>query len=141
MTSIKNKQKLYKTFFLQGTDWEKTFYKAYANKPTRVKNLPKKMYYKQSILEKQQNSTELWKFIYSVIPSKRADTPFAPFEIIVNDCFLNNPPKIAQSFNDYFVKIGQSIANNIDETKFPSFKTYMKYSCFPNYSSKAPFTQ
>ena len=32
--NIYKKQKLYKTFFLQGTDWEKTFYKAYANKFT-----------------------------------------------------------------------------------------------------------
>ena len=29
-------------FFLQCTDWEKTFYKAHANKLTRVKNLSKK---------------------------------------------------------------------------------------------------
>ena len=37
------------------------------------------MYYKQSILEEKQNPKELWKFINSVIPSKRADTPLAPF--------------------------------------------------------------
>ena len=86
------------------------------------------MFYKQSILEKKQNPKELWKFINSVIPSKRADTPLAPFEIIVNDCSLNNPQITPQSFNDYFVKIGQSIANSIDETKFPSFKTYMNNS-------------
>ena len=41
LSSTKNKQKSYKTFFLQGTDWEKTLYKAYANKLTRVKNLSK----------------------------------------------------------------------------------------------------
>ena len=39
---MKNKQKIYKKFFLQGSKWEKTFYKAYANKLTRVKNLSKK---------------------------------------------------------------------------------------------------
>ena len=138
LTSIKNKQKLYKTFFLQGTDWEKTFYKVYANKLARVKNLSKKMYYKQSILEKKQNLNELWKFINSAIPSKRPDTPLAPFEIIVNDCSLNNPKKIAQVFNDYFVNIGQSIANSIDETKFPSFKTYMNSSVSQTIVLKPP---
>ena len=82
------------------------------------------MYYKQSIFEKKQNPKELWKFINSIIPLKCSDTPLASFEIIINDCSLNNPQKIAQSFDEYFVIIGQSIANSIDETKLPSFKTY-----------------
>ena len=51
---------------------------------------------------------------------------------------LNNPPKIAQYFNDYFVKIGQSIANSIDETKFLSFKTFMKNSVSQTIVLKPP---
>ena len=54
----KNKQKLYKTFFLQGTKWDKTFCKAYANKLTRAKNLSKEMNYKQSIFEMY---VKIWK--------------------------------------------------------------------------------
>ena len=50
------------------------------------------------MLEKKQNPKELWKFINSVIPSKRADTPLAPFEMIVNDCSLNNPQKNSSIF-------------------------------------------
>ena len=42
LISIKNKQKLYCNFFLKGTAFGKHFYKAYANKLTRVKNLSKK---------------------------------------------------------------------------------------------------
>ena len=42
--NIINKQKLYRNFFLKGTAFEKHFYKAYANKLTRIKNLSKKMY-------------------------------------------------------------------------------------------------
>ena len=86
------------------------------------------MYYKQSILEKKQNPKELSKFINSVIPSKRSDTFLGPFKIIVNDSSINNPQKITQSFNDYFVKTGQLTANSIDETKLPSFKTCMNKS-------------
>ena len=63
------------------------------------------MYYKQSIFEKEQNPKELWKSINLVTSSKRSDTPLAPFEIIVNDCSLNNFQKIAQFFNNYFVKL------------------------------------
>ena len=41
-----NKQKLYQSYFLNENAFEKSFYKLYANKLTRVKNLSKKMYYK-----------------------------------------------------------------------------------------------
>jgi len=42
LISIKNKQKLHKTLFLNGNDFERSLYKKYANKLTRVKNLSKK---------------------------------------------------------------------------------------------------
>ena len=86
------------------------------------------MYFQQSIFEKKQNLQKLWKFINLVVPQKHSDTSLAPFEIIVNGCSLNNPQKIAQYFNDYFVKIGQSIAISIGETTLSSFKTYMNKS-------------
>ena len=110
----------------------KKLYKAYANKLTRVKNLSKKMYYKQSILEKSKTLKNFGNLLIQSFPrNAQTRTPIIPFEIIINDCSLNNPQKVAQSFNDYFVKIGQSI-DSIDDTKFPSFKTYN--------SSKSPFT-
>ena len=70
LISIKNKQKLYKTFFLGGSDFEKSFYKIYANKLTRVNNLSKKLYYHSAIADRNSNPRELWKFIKTVIPSK-----------------------------------------------------------------------
>ena len=69
---------------------------------------------------------------------KRSDTLLAPFEIIVNDCSLNNPQKIAQSFNKYFVKISQSIANSIDERKLSSFRTYVNNSVSQTIVLKPP---
>ena len=42
ITSIKHKQKLYRTYFLTGNAFEKQFFKKYANKLTRVKKLSKK---------------------------------------------------------------------------------------------------
>ena len=42
LVSIKKKQKLYQSYFLNENVYEKSFYKFYANKLTRVKNLSKK---------------------------------------------------------------------------------------------------
>ena len=52
LISIKNRQKLYRNFFLNGNAFRKHFYKAYANKLTRVNNLSKKMYYTKFISKK-----------------------------------------------------------------------------------------
>ena len=42
LISIKTKQSLYKSYFLNGNDFEKNHYKKHANKLTMVKNLSKK---------------------------------------------------------------------------------------------------
>ena len=74
ITSIKHKQRLYRTHFLKGNFSERQFYKRYANKLTRLKNLSKIIYYKEALNEKS-NSKELWKLINSVILNKRANNP------------------------------------------------------------------
>ena len=60
LISIKNKQKLYHNFFLNGTAFGKHFYKAYANKLTQVKNLSKKMYYTEFISKNKSNPKKMW---------------------------------------------------------------------------------
>ena len=47
-----------------------TYYKAYANRLPRIKNLAKKLYYDSAITDKKDNPRELWKKIKSVITSK-----------------------------------------------------------------------
>ena len=49
ITSIKHKQRLYRTHFLKGNSSERQFYKKYANKLTRLKNLSRKMYHKEAL--------------------------------------------------------------------------------------------
>jgi len=44
LTSIKNKQKLYKSWFLKGGDFECKLYKKYNNCLTRVKNAAKNLF-------------------------------------------------------------------------------------------------
>ena len=43
LVSIKRKQKMHKTHFINGTSMEKYFYKQYSNTLTKVKNLAKKL--------------------------------------------------------------------------------------------------
>ena len=106
LISVKTKQSLYKSYFLNGNDFEKNHYEKYANKLTRVKNLSKKLYYNDNITNKKNHPYELWKFINSVIPSTRsAKSPLT--KLSHNDSFIEDPPTMAELFNNYFVKIGK----------------------------------
>ena len=85
ITSIKHKQRLYRTHFIKGNSSERQFYKKkYANKLTRSKNLSKKMYYKEALNIKKSNSKELWKLINSVILNKRANNLIVK-KLTIND--------------------------------------------------------
>ena len=126
LVSITNKQKLYQSYFLNGNVYEKSFYKLYANKLIRVKNFPKKMYYKAAISEQKNDPRELGKLIHSVISSKPSSA--TPSKINVDDLVIDDPPKISHLFNDYFTKIGHSIANTIDNTDYVKFTTYLRNS-------------
>ena len=97
----------------------------YANKLTRVKNLSKKNYDNDAITEKKSNSKELWKFVNSVIPSKRSVSP-PPTRIKVDNTEIANPDEIAEHFNSYFVEIGYLIAKSVSTTENPDFKCFLK---------------
>ena len=49
MISIKNKQKMYKTHFLDGNTSQKQFYQAYTNKLTKAKFKSKQVYYQDEL--------------------------------------------------------------------------------------------
>ena len=125
LVSIKNKQILCKKFFLNNNEFGKWYYKKYANKLTRVKNLSKKNYYNDAIREKKNNPKELWKFINSVIPSKRSVSS-PPTKIKVDNTEIANPDEIAELFNNYFVEIGHLIAKSVSTTETPDFKSFLK---------------
>ena len=74
ITSIKYKQKLYRTYFLMGNAFEKQFFKKYANKLTRVKNCQKKMYYTKYISKHNTNPNKVWQIINSLIPCKTVNS-------------------------------------------------------------------
>ena len=128
MTSIEHKQRLYRTHLLKGNSSERQFYKKYANKLTRVKNLSKKMYYKEALNVKKSNFKELWKPINSIILNKRANNPIVK-KLIVNNIGCEEQEGISEQFNKFFVEIGQEIANNANsETSNENFRTYLTKS-------------
>ena len=127
LVSIKNKQKLYYSCFRNGNDFDRIYYKTYANKLTRVKNLAKKLYYDTEVAEKKSNPRELWKLIKTVISTKRSHSHNSSLtNICVDDELINEPEEVCEHFNNYFVQVGESIANSIRNIDNVNFTSYLK---------------
>jgi len=124
ITSIKNKQKLYRTLFLAGNTSEKKFFKIYANKLTRVKNLSKKQYYTEYLSKHNSNPKKVWEKINSLLPRNNANSTIK--NIKVDNKVVDNSFDIAQEFNKYFVEIGNKLASNVNHQNRVSHSVYLK---------------
>ena len=86
------------------------------------------MYYETAISERKNNPTELGKLIHSVISNKSSSKKRSISKINVDHLVIDDPPKMSNLFNDYFTKIGHTIANAIDNTDNVKFTSYLKNS-------------
>ena len=127
LTSIKNKQKLYKTCFLNGNDADKYYFKIYSNKLTKVKNLSKTIFYNESTSEHKNNPKQLRRFIILVISAKISRDNFShPLKLVDENDAIRNPPEISKKFNKYFAEIGLQISNTVNTSNPSNFKAYLR---------------
>ena len=73
LISIKYKQKMYKTHYLNGTKAQKYFYKLYANKLTKIKNVAKKYYYHDQLQINKNYSKRTWDIYYAHCYRKKSN--------------------------------------------------------------------
>ena len=78
-----------------------------------------------------------WKFINSVIPSKRSAKPPLT-KLSHNDSFTEDPPAMVELFNNYFVKIGETIASSSANKVSSDFRPYIKHSTLETIVLDAP---
>ena len=115
LTSIKIKNKIYKELLTNNTTQQKTIFKIYRNKLTHIKEQAKKLYFNQQIKESQHNTGLLWKTINNIISLKKIK---AQNDInIMNEegNFIANPLQKSNYFNNYFVSLGENMANKIHQ--------------------------
>ena len=112
LKSIKTKQKLYLTHFVNGNLEQKQLYKKYANKLTKVKFAAKKLYYQDKLVTSKNNTAEVWRIVKSLLSSSRSDANL-PQKLRHNNTFTANPTLIANNFNDYFSDIGKILADQL----------------------------
>ena len=102
-----------KSFYLLGSDQQKLFYKRYANKLTKVKQLSKKLYFENKF-NNSDNPRKMWNTLRNLLPYKMSCTVTKVLKI--NNFDVNHPADIANHFNNYFCGIGKSLAYQINDT-------------------------
>ena len=92
LISIRNKQKMYKTHFLQGSNVFKVIYKTYANKLTKVKSLAKKLYIAREFSNCKGDGRKMWEAVKTLIPSNSTKKSKAtPSELRIDGSLIQNP--------------------------------------------------
>ena len=96
------KTKTLLSYFLNGSDAHKQFYKKYADKLTKLKFASKKLYYKNELAKSTTNSRKTWDIIKSLPPSKTKSSHL-PNKIQVNDAadIVTDPNQIVNVFNQF----------------------------------------
>ena len=111
LTSIRHKQSLYKSFYIQGNIEQKTFYKKYASKLTKIKQIAKTLYYENKFRDTADNSRQLWNLLNDILPSKKSSS--APNVLNVSGLEINNTADITNHLNSFSCKVGQTLADQI----------------------------
>ena len=125
ITSIKKKQKMHKTHFVQGTSVNKLYYKKYSNILTRLKDLAKRFYYHHKLNECKDSPTQTWKILRSFLPSKNNN--LIPDSITVNSSSISDLNQIAEEFNNHFANVGKSLANSLKDNNTNDESIYRKH--------------
>lgn len=90
VTSIKKKQKLFKTHFLSNDQDKIKKYKLYSNKLNKVKELTKKNYFRAQFDLHKNNLKTTWKLI-GVLVNKKSNSQVTIKKLICdNKCYTDN---------------------------------------------------
>ena len=125
LTSMRNKSKLYKIKSSRPTENNINIYKTYVNKYNRLKREMKKMYYKNILELNKNNMKNTWHTLKQVLGKEHNKSNFPQF-FQIDDNKISDKNLIAQSFNEYFSKIGKTTSENVPRSNKP-FTEYIKH--------------
>ena len=118
---IKEKNKLQKKFAIRPIKYGESFRRA-RNIVTRTIRNAKSTYYKNKLEQYSGNCKKTWNVINSILHRQKNER--LSNEFLVNNKIITNPKEIANRFNDFFVNIGHSLANRIDNSNV-DFRSYL----------------
>jgi Skp family chaperone for outer membrane proteins len=111
LTSIDNKNKMYKNLRVNGDISLELKYKKFKNKLGNLLRQTEKNYYK-SLLDKDKNNlSKMWKTLNQVINWKKKTLQNTTFKH--NNRIICNDDEIASHFNNFFLNVAKDLGNKI----------------------------
>ena len=123
LRSINSRNNLYKDYLRNPTSNNSCKYKRYRNILTSVIRLSRKLHYADKFHKIGSNIKSTWNTINDIIGKKKEDGPKDKFTI--NGSPILNKKDIAETFNSFFVKIGQNLAEKIEPVPNKRFSDYL----------------
>ena len=127
LKSVKHKQKLYSSHFINRNDVSKQYYKIYSNLLTRIKERSKSLHYQNALDDAKHDSCGTWRVIKELLaasPKRSLNLSISLLETY--DENLSNAEDIANTLNNYFSTIGEKLAKNIKKLDIHSYTHILK---------------
>ena len=101
-TSIKKKNNMFKSHFINGNQSKKTYFKKYSNK-TKIKVMSKQLYYSTKPQESQNDPRGMWKIICSALPTYSDRSINNNSTSNIHGKKITDSPLIANHFHEFFL--------------------------------------
>ena len=122
LVSIKKKHVLFKMHYVNGNNSQKSYYKQYLNKLTKIKTISKKLYFEKEFHLNRDNPKKTWDIIKTLLPSNSKSCNNTQN---LHNIAFDNLAKLAEQFNEFFSTIGEQLSNKIPTYQANHFQTYL----------------
>ena len=127
--SVRNKNKLYKTFLINPSNRNRQKYIKYKNKLNHVIKIAKKIYYEDQLIKHKQNPKMMWKTLNELLNKPTKNNKLTKTFVESNSSnIIEDPKEIANKFNDYFINVGPNLAKKIKCDDNDTFEKYLNGS-------------
>ena len=120
--SIKHRNNLFYIQLRDPSNFNVDTWKNYRNRLTKIIKDTQTKYYQDLIKQHSSSTVGLWKILGSILSNKNKDSNVNMIK--VNGKEIRDPKDIVDKFNQYFTKIGKSLASKF-ETSNENYKTYL----------------
>ena len=121
--SINRKNNLFHKYRKDPSTSNKSRYMRYRNILTSSIRLAKQSYFSRQFCKYKYDVKSTWKVINEALKTKTDNVP--PKHILKDGLKVDDPPKIAEAFNDFFVNLGPNLADQIPNSN-TDFHTFLR---------------
>ena len=126
LKSAKTQKKMYKKCIRRSDPTLSSEYKKYRNSLTRIKQLSKKLYFQNCVMQSQNNTKHLWQTINNIINYKNPKKSLITQLEDKNGNTITDPETISNVINNNFVSIVDNLMgkNQLDDSNIERVNLY-----------------